>query len=73
MEIMCDVKLSDGVCPTGKYPVPLCAQPGQNGALPEKPAEYYMCGQYNETKKVLYPVLDVCAGGMAYANYRCGE
>jgi hypothetical protein len=35
---LCDVKLTDGVCPTGKYPVPLCSKAGQSEALAKKPA-----------------------------------
>jgi hypothetical protein len=70
---LCDVKLTDGVCPTGKYPVPLCSKAGQSEALAKKPAEYYMCEEYSDAKKVLYPFLNVCEGGVAYSNYKCGK
>ncbi|EFA07893.1 uncharacterized protein LOC660437 [Tribolium castaneum] len=67
---LCDSELGDGQCPE-TLPVPICTQAGQSGALDGKPAMYYICEQYSEVKKVLYPVLDVCPGAQVYEEYQC--
>ncbi|KAJ3645668.1 hypothetical protein Zmor_023309 [Zophobas morio] len=70
---LCDIKLVDGECREGIYPVPLCRLHGQSTALAAKPQMYYVCERYSESKDVLYPVQNVCPGGQVYENYVCGK
>ncbi|XP_044260987.1 uncharacterized protein LOC123008969 [Tribolium madens] len=68
---VCDVKLSGNGCKTDELPVPLCGKAGDSGALKGKPMEYYTCEEYNNVKRVLYPVIDVCPNAETYEDYKC--
>ncbi|XP_044252776.1 uncharacterized protein LOC123003827 [Tribolium madens] len=70
---LCDDELTDGQCPDGALPVPICKQAGQSGAIEGKPAMFYICEQYSQVKKVLYPVMDVCPGAQVYDQYQCAD
>ncbi|KAI4455037.1 chitin binding peritrophin-a [Holotrichia oblita] len=67
----CQTRLDNYVCSDDKFPVDLCRNLGQNGALAENESIYYICAPFDATNEVLYPFLFVCPHGGSYWDYEC--